>query len=34
MLEHKTTARKSRLAQKAVVSDSDSERVSMMLPYA
>lgn len=34
LLEHKTTARKSRLSQKSVVSESDTERVTMMLPYA
>lgn len=33
MLEHKSTARKNRLSQKAVVDERDAENVSLMLPY-
>jgi large subunit ribosomal protein L35 len=34
LLEHKSTARKSRLGQKAIVDETDNARVSAMLPYA
>jgi large subunit ribosomal protein L35 len=34
LLEHKTTARKRKLAQDAVIHDTDCERVSLMMPYA
>jgi large subunit ribosomal protein L35 len=33
LLEHKTTARKNRLSQKAVVDERDAENVRLMLPY-
>ncbi|NJL85561.1 MAG: 50S ribosomal protein L35 [Leptolyngbyaceae cyanobacterium SM1_1_3] len=33
MLEHKSTARKTRLSQKTVVHESDAENVETMLPY-
>ncbi len=33
LLEHKTTARKSRLSKVAVLNDSDVENVELMLPY-
>lgn len=33
LLEHKTTARKSRLSQAAVVDKRDEENVRLMLPY-
>jgi large subunit ribosomal protein L35 len=33
ILEHKTTARKNRLSQPAVVDERDAENVSLMLPY-
>jgi large subunit ribosomal protein L35 len=34
ILEHKTTTRKTRLSQMAVVNERDAENVSLMLPYA
>jgi large subunit ribosomal protein L35 len=34
ILEHKTTNRKTRLSQKAVVDERDAENVRLMLPYA
>jgi large subunit ribosomal protein L35 len=34
MLEHKTTARKTRLSQKAVVDERDADNVRLMLPYS
>lgn len=34
LLEHKTTHRKTRLSQKAVVSEQDAENVRAMLPYS
>jgi large subunit ribosomal protein L35 len=34
MLEHKTTSRKTRLSQKAVVDERDADNVSLMLPYS
>lgn len=33
ILEHKTTARKSRLSKITVVDERDAENVSLMLPY-
>jgi large subunit ribosomal protein L35 len=33
MLEHKSTARKSRLSKLAVVDERDEENVRLMLPY-
>ena len=33
LLEHKTTARKSRLSKVAVLHDSDLENVELMMPY-
>jgi len=33
LLEHKTTKRKSRLSQVAVVHERDAENVELMLPY-
>ncbi|NEQ30651.1 MAG: 50S ribosomal protein L35 [Leptolyngbya sp. SIO4C5] len=33
LLEHKSTARKSRLSQKTVVHEADVENVEAMLPY-
>ncbi len=33
LLEHKTTARKSRLSKAAVLHESDAENVELMLPY-
>jgi large subunit ribosomal protein L35 len=33
MLEHKTTARKTRLGQAAVVDERDADNVAAMLPY-
>lgn len=33
ILEHKSTARKNRLGQIAVVDERDAENVSLMLPY-
>lgn len=34
LLEHKTSDRKNRLSQKAVVHKHDFKRVALMLPYA
>ncbi|WP_404786754.1 50S ribosomal protein L35 [Altericista sp. CCNU0014] len=34
ILEHKTTTRKTRLSQMAVVNERDAENVSLMLPYS
>jgi large subunit ribosomal protein L35 len=34
MLEHKSTARKTRLGQIAVVDDRDADNVSAMMPYS
>lgn len=34
LLEHKSTARKSRLGQMAIVDETDNDRVSSMMPYA
>ncbi len=34
LLEHKSTARKSRLSKMAIVDDTDNDRVSAMMPYA
>jgi large subunit ribosomal protein L35 len=33
LLQHKTTARKSRLSKMAVVNERDAENVELMLPY-
>jgi large subunit ribosomal protein L35 len=33
MLEHKTSTRKNRLAQPALVDDRDADNVELMLPY-
>jgi large subunit ribosomal protein L35 len=34
ILEHKTTSRKTRLSQMAVVDERDAGNVSLMMPYA
>ncbi|MEM9218364.1 MAG: 50S ribosomal protein L35 [Cyanobacteria bacterium P01_F01_bin.150] len=33
LLEHKSTARKSKLSKAAVLNDADKENVELMLPY-
>ncbi len=33
LLEHKSTSRKSRLSQKATVSEANADNVRLMLPY-
>lgn len=34
LLEHKSTARKTRLGQKAVVRETETENIRLMLPYS
>ncbi|MEM9136077.1 MAG: 50S ribosomal protein L35 [Cyanobacteria bacterium P01_F01_bin.42] len=34
LLEHKSTARKSRLGKKAVVRETETENISLMMPYS
>ncbi|MCM1982497.1 50S ribosomal protein L35 [Lyngbya confervoides] len=34
LLEHKSTARKSRLGKKVVVRETETENIQLMLPYA